>query len=271
MDTHIQHLMESQAKAAAVGGVGDIYRDGQGGIWWDVEEEWEYAHLLGGDEQVGADEWVQFEHNEKASAEAIAEVRRGSVSTISTQDSDLDVRYVVQPSEESDDLAAFGSSLASMSLQKPGLSVLSLPPHPRRAAKHMRKSEHLLDTAFPHNPSSPSSPRFYSDTVSSSTEAKPRGKARRRPAPLKLTPPSPALKHPHNSPVDPGKVRKDFIENSFAPPPVSSSYTPVRGHQVRKGSNDSTSSGTAVSVVRGPKVSIMNVKSFFRSGKKEEN
>jgi len=189
------------------------------------------------------------------------------VSTISTQDSDLDVRYVVQPAEEYDDLATFGSALAPMSLHKPGMSVLAIPPTTRRAAKHMRKPEYLLDIAFPRSPTSPQSPRFYVGPSSSPTKAKPKGKARRRPAPLKLTPPSPAVKHPHNSPVDPEKVRKDFLEDSFAP-------SPVRGRQARKASNDSTWSGATITVARRgvvKKASIMNVKAFFRSGKKEEN
>jgi hypothetical protein len=279
MDANIKRVMEAQAQAAAVGGVGDVYRDGQGGIWWDADEEWEYAHLLGGEEQFGVDEWVQFGRDEKASAHAAAadEVRRGSVSTVSTQDSDLDACYTMQPAEDhDDDLAAFGSELASMALQKPGMSVLSLPPRPHRAAKHMRKPEYLVDIAFQsHNsPSSPNSPRFHVGASSSPTKAKPRGKARRRPAPLKLTPPSPAAKQAHNiPPIDPEKVRKDFLENSFTPSPTAAS-PPVRGRQARKASNDSTSSGTTVDVahrVAAGKASIMNVKAFFRSAKKEEN
>jgi hypothetical protein len=274
IDSHIKRVMEAQAKAAAVGGVGDVYRDGQGGIWWDVEEEWEYAHLLGGEEQVGVDEWIQFGEDKKALAEADEEIRRGSVSTISTQDSDLDVRYVVQPAEELDDLAAFGSALASMSLQKPGMSVLSLPPHPRRAAKHMRKPEYLLDIAFPRNPGSPTSPRLYASPCSSPTKAKPKGKARRRPAPLKLSPPRSAGKCPHNSPVDPEIVRKDFLENSFAPSPTTSSQVPTRGRrQTRQASSDSTSSGATITVARKAtinKASILNVKAFFKSAKKDE-
>jgi hypothetical protein len=42
--------MEAQAKAAAGSGaqvgVADVYRDGDGGIWWDADEELEYTHLL---------------------------------------------------------------------------------------------------------------------------------------------------------------------------------------------------------------------------------
>ena len=262
IDSHIKRVMEAQAQAAGNIGVGDVYRDGQGGIWWDAEEEWEYAHLLGGEEWVGVEEWVEFRDDKKASAEAAAEVRRGSVSTISTQDSGLDVRDVVQPAEEHDDLTTLGSAVSPMSLQRPGMSVLSQP-------KRMRKSEYV-DIAFPPSPASPIS---NVGSCPSPTGAKPKGKARRRPAPLNLSPPIPALKCPHNSALDPEVVRKDFLENSFVPsPPISSLSPPIRGRQqTRKGSGDSTSSGTTINVARRAvprKASIMNVKAFFRSAKK---
>src|SRR5258705_7204879 len=53
IETHIKQVMEKQAKAAGgsrgiiVGGA-DVYRDSNGGIWWDADEEVEYAHLLDG-------------------------------------------------------------------------------------------------------------------------------------------------------------------------------------------------------------------------------
>lgn len=281
MDSHIKRVMEAQAKAAAVGGVGDVYRDGQGGIWWDADEEWEYAHLLGGEEQVSTDEmdWVQFGDERKAAGGAVDDdVRRGSVSTMSSQDSDLNPVYVVQPAEEQDDLAAYGSALAPMALHRPGASVLSHSVrHNRGTAKHLRKPEYLLDIAFPRgNPESPKTPRFYANVCPSSltTKVKPKGPARRRPAPLKLSPPSPALKRPTNSPVDPEKVRKDFLDSSFAPAPASVSPTlATRGRQGRKTSKDSSSSGATVTLARraiAGKASIMSVKAFFRSGRKEE-
>ena len=260
MDSHAKRVMEAQAQAAGNGGVGDVYRDGQGGIWWDAEEEWEYAHLLGGEEQVGVEEWVEFREDMKVSVD---EERRGSVST---QDSGLDVRDVVQPAEEHDDLATFGSATSPLALQKPGMSVLSRP-------KPTRKSDYDLDVAFPSSPVSPISQ--VASCPSPTTGEKPKGKARRRPAPLKLSPPAPTFKCPHNSPLDPEVVRKDFLENSFSPlPPTTASASPVRGRrQTRKGSNDSTSSGATIGVARGAtarKASMMNVRAFFRSGKKHE-
>lgn len=280
MDSHVKRVMEAQAKAAASGGVGDVYRDGQGGIWWDAEEEWEYAHLLGGEEQVGAEEmdWVQFEDGKKAPGGAMDDdVRRGSVSTVSTQDSDLDPVYVVRPAEEQDDLAVYGSALAPMTLYRPGVSVLSHSVRPRCTAKHLRKPEYLLDIAFPRSsPGSPKGSRLHAGAYPPSTtiKAKPQGPARRRPAPLKLSPPSPALKRPTNSPVDPEKVRKDFLDSSFAPAaPAPASLLAARGRQGRKASKDSSSSGATITVARravAGKASIMNVKAFFRSGKKED-
>lgn len=223
-------------------------------------------------------DWVQFGDEKKAAVED--DVRRGSVSTMSSQDSDLNPVYVVQPAEEQDDLAAYGSALAPMALHRPGVSVLSLPVRTRCTAKHLRKPEYLLDIAFPRgSPGSPRSPRFYVGACppSPAVRAKPKGPARRRPAPLKLSPPSPALKRPTNSPLDPEKVRKDFLDSSFAPAvmaPASASPTLAsRGRQGRKTSKDSSSSGATITRARravAGKASIMNVKAFFKSGRKED-
>jgi len=47
-----------------VQGVDDVWRDGEGRIWWNQEEEWEFAPLLGGKAPIGAcatlEEWVSF-------------------------------------------------------------------------------------------------------------------------------------------------------------------------------------------------------------------
>lgn len=273
MESSIKRVMDAQAKAAANGGVGDVYRDGEGGIWWDADEEWEYAHLLGGEGQAGGngdkEEWVQFGEDGKEI------VRRESVTTVSTQDSDLDMRYIVQPIEESDDLLALGSSLASHTLPttttttKPGTSILGVP---HRPAKHLRKAEYIVDIAFtcprtpttPKSPKSPRSPRFF---TAGSCGSKPRGAARRRPAPLKLSPPSPAYKRPSNSPAS-SSARRDFLESSFAPSPLSPNYRAAR--QTRKASKDSNSSGATITVARravAKKASLKNVKAFFKSAK----
>lgn len=219
MESNIKRVMEAQAKAGAAG-VGDVYRDGEGGIWWDQEEEWEYAHLLAASEDgathgMGDLQWVTFGGDNLSFANPdIDEERRGSIST---QDSDLDPRYVVQPTDhlDTDDLAVFGSALTPLATRKPAMSVLVLPSRPRRAAKHLHKPDYLLNVAFNRGSASPKSPKFTVSTCAG--VAKPKGKARRRPTPLTLTPPSPALKRPSNSPVDPERTRKDFLESSFEP------------------------------------------------------
>ncbi|CCM02668.1 uncharacterized protein FIBRA_04773 [Fibroporia radiculosa] len=109
-----------------------------------------------------------------------------------------------------DDLAVFGSAVMPSAMRKPGMSVLALPSRHRRAAPHLRKPEFLLDV-FPVPESAP--------------QSQPSSKARRRPAPLTLTPPSPASKRPMN-PLD--DTRKDFINNSFAPTPAPAPAVPVR-------------------------------------------
>ncbi|KAG1863524.1 hypothetical protein DFJ58DRAFT_773472 [Suillus subalutaceus] len=197
-------VMEAQAKASAAG-VGDVYRDGEGGIWWDQDEEWEYAHLLADGAvsgTMGDLQWVTFGGDKSASANPdVDEDRRGSVST---QDSDLDPRYIVQPTDhlDTDDLAVFGSALTPLATRKPAITL--------------RKPDYLLNVAFTRGSASPKSPKFALSACASGV-AKPKGKARRRPTPLTLTPPSPALKRPSNSPVDAERTRKDFFESSFEP------------------------------------------------------
>ena len=140
---------------------------------------------------------------------------RGSVST---QDSDLSPRYAMKVETDShDDLALLDSII------KPGLAVMAIPARSRRAAKHLRKPEFLLDAftlptsptaplAFSQNIRSPRSPRTF--TVASRAK----GKARRRPPPLNLTPRGPALKQPHN-PADNEQLRTEFLQDSFKPRP----------------------------------------------------
>ncbi|KAI0831894.1 hypothetical protein BC628DRAFT_1499814 [Trametes gibbosa] len=226
LEDHIRRFAEAQAKAAGATeltrdgrlvGVSDVYRDGAGGVWRDQDEEWEYAHLLGGDEESrcgSEDSWVRFGSPTKArkpSVVTIAEVddaRRGSVSS---QDSDLDPRYAMRAEDERDDLAGFGSALAPACARRPGMSVLAIPARTRRTAKHLRKPEFLLD-AFP----VPASPTSAAPHASHPKDRQLAAKHRRRPAPLTLTPPSPAFKCPTN-PLDPEQVRDAFLASSFVP------------------------------------------------------
>ncbi|KAJ7132329.1 hypothetical protein C8R44DRAFT_849854 [Mycena epipterygia] len=250
LESHAKRVMAHQAKAAGPSvGVGEVFRDGNGGLWWDEDEEWEYAHLLGGEQQLvsGQDEmqWVQFDEQEKenevscALAGLAGEERRGSVST---QDSDLDARYLVQPAEDEDMV-----NFVPLTLRRPGMSVLALPSRPRRAAKHLHKPEFLIDAAF----GVPRSPKF-------AAAPKPKGSARRRPAPLKLGRPV----HVTPAPIPTGDVRTDFLASSFAPapatapPPVSplSPTSPV----ARKRRMSITSTAAKA------KPSVLNMRSLFR-------
>ncbi|KIJ96792.1 hypothetical protein K443DRAFT_682025 [Laccaria amethystina LaAM-08-1] len=228
-ETNIRRMMEAQAKATGATGVADVYRDGKGGFWWDQDEELEYAPLLGG---AGADvedadeemQWVSFADASGSDKEnspdvlaiaGLADVdRRGSVSS---QDSDLNPAYMMhteQVEEVTNDVRKFGGGSV------PGLSVLSLPSRPRRAAKHLRKPEFMIDMAA-FGPRSPVKGRFSAGAASPTRGAmvKPKGKARRRPAPLKLAPVYTQHKRPTNSPVG-ANARKEFMDDSFAPAPL---------------------------------------------------
>ena len=236
LEDHIRRFAEAQAKAGGAAertadgrlvGVADVFRDGTGAVWRDQDEEWEYAHLLGGDDE-SEQSWVRFGSPNKPGAASPLksaagklaaaeedEVRRGSVSS---QDSDLDPRYAMRAEDERDDLAAFGGALAAACARRPGMSVLAIPARSRRAAKHLRKPEFLLDV-FP-VPEGATAPQ-------QAAPAPTKPKTRRRPAPLKLTPPSPAFKCPTN-PMDTVLGREDFIAASFAPEPAPARRTHTR-------------------------------------------
>ncbi|OJA20464.1 hypothetical protein AZE42_04897 [Rhizopogon vesiculosus] len=281
MESNIKRVMEAQAKAGAAG-VADVYRDGEGGIWWDQEEEWEYAHLLAGGEDgaahgMGDLQWVTFGKSPSGNVVDDDE-RRGSVST---QDSDLDPRYIVQPTDhlDTDDLAVFGSTLAPLTTRKPAMSVLAIPSRPHRAAKHLHKPDFLLNIAFTRGSMSPKSPRFTTSTFASGI-AKPKGKARRRPAPLTLSPPSPALKQPSNSPVDAEQIRKDFLDSSFEPAvPATPATTPgVQNNRAKLTTRTlnlpfQSTNGSSLSLpskkTLAKKPSRLNMMSLFKSSKKE--
>lgn len=280
MESNIKRVMEAQARAGAPG-VSDVYRDGEGGVWWDQDEEWEYAHLLAGGEDgaaggMGDLGWVTFGGDKSSSANPhVDEERRGSVST---QDSDLDPRYIVQPTDhlDTDDLAVFGSALTPLATRKPAMSVLALPSRPRRAAKHLHKPDYLLNVAFSGGFASPKSPDFAMSACANGV-AKPKGKARRRPAPLTLTPPSPALRQPSNSPMDVERTCKDFFESSFEPiasavPSAPSMYKDERGKFPTRldllQPNNSNSLSFPCKKTLAKKPSRLNMIGFFKSSKK---
>ena len=269
IDSHAKRIMEAQAKAAAGSGadiaVGDVYRDGNGGIWWDADEEWEYTHLLADTGAATAPiskandamavDWEDFSTGPcyfPANKENDPFDRRDSVSS---QDSDLDPKYLVTVPEHS--LGGFNAPvedrvLASHNIGGPGMSILSLPSRPRRKALHLNKAEFLVDIAA-FGPKS-------STVNTSATKPKPKGQARRRPAPLKLA-------HQTQNAVvvvrRPGQVRtpaasdsvekarKEFIADSFAPIPTIATKTKING---------ATATTVSRSVVAPPPQQIMNKK-----------
>lgn len=180
---NVRRIMEAQSKAAGTGGVGDAYRDGKGGLWWDADEEMEYAPLLGGKTaqdliKDGQDVEMEWEAFGSAAASPLAPFlsRNGDVirrTSVSTQDSDLQPQYILPVPETLDDRV-----LSSQRVGPPSMSVLALPSRPRRTALHLQKPATFLLDAAAFAPNSPRSPGFKAHTPQS------RGKARRRPAPL---------------------------------------------------------------------------------------
>ncbi|KAH6915763.1 hypothetical protein BKA70DRAFT_469507 [Coprinopsis sp. MPI-PUGE-AT-0042] len=224
MNDHIRRAM-----VAPDGAVGDVYRDGKGGVWWDREEEMEYQALLvvenGTDVDSGSEagnvtsNWVQFPANSPVQTQGrssedtlvapepskVKGVRPPSASTLSSRDSDLDPAYLMQaeqsPAYHNERVLDFDlragtnateSLKANNASSKRNGALLCLPARPFRAAKHLRKPELLVDVqAFgvvPKSPRSPLSPSRFTNMFSTPASSKPRGKARRRPAPIKVTP-----------------------------------------------------------------------------------
>ncbi|KAG6812342.1 hypothetical protein H0H92_003331 [Tricholoma furcatifolium] len=205
-EDNIKRLMEAQARAAAPAGtkpstnpaVSDVYRDGKGGIWWDREEEMEYAHLLGGNNTshiAGPEKWVSFSGEVKEGRDvddnypelALASLadgtygRRDSANSVASATSSLDPCNIVKPAE--DDAALVRVPLAPVSIPNvPALApnpktqrrptpepILTIPSRPRHG-HHLRANPNffLLDlNAFsvpatprsPHTPHIPGTPR----------------------------------------------------------------------------------------------------------------
>ena len=256
--------MEAQAKAAAGSGpdvgVGDIYRDGNGGIWWDADEEWEYTHLLADTGATTAPiskannsmavDWEDFTTEPCHSLANKENERRDSVSS---QDSDLDPKYLVTVPEHTP--GGFNAPvedrvLASHKIGGPGMSILSQPSRPRRKALHLNKAEFLVDIAA-FGPRSPNK----SSVVVPSTIPKPKGQARRRPAPLKLAHQAQnavVVRRPGLNTLE--SVKREFIADSFAP--VSATATKTAGPR-------SAAAAPPPQQVLNTKPSRMNMRGIF--------
>ncbi|KAF9056100.1 hypothetical protein BJ165DRAFT_1522049 [Panaeolus papilionaceus] len=277
MDANIKRVMEAQAKAAAGSaaggaaaiGVSDVYRDGKGGVWWDADEEMEYAHLLDGataDDQMVVDDWVAFGSAaapaDKENQVPVTEERRSSVTSV---DSELDPANLMPlPENEPTGLNAPVNDrvLASQRIGVPGMSVLSLPCRPRREARHLRRAEFLIDKgafgAF--IPRSPINVTFDA----AKTKSKPRGKARRRPAPLKLVNSAhhtvKVVVATNGSPGGAEKARREFLDSSFKPLPL----TPVHNSPVvHVHLAPEVHAGSQRSLGMSKKPSRLNMRAFF--------
>ncbi|KAF8194208.1 hypothetical protein BJ912DRAFT_959783 [Pholiota molesta] len=221
LESHIQRVMEEQARLAAGSrpgaqrGVADVYRDDKGGVWWDADEEMEYAHLLGGEPAQdalrgdgGGDvdmawAWEAFDaeaaeplapfllhggggapRTAPLPAQTTGDDRRSSISSV---DSDLDPQYLLPlPENEDPRTAVDDRALASRRIGGAGMSVLSLPARPRRAALHLAKpASFLVGAVFAGGAASPVWSAHEKENALPA-QPKPKGTARRRPAPLKL-------------------------------------------------------------------------------------
>ena len=265
MESNAKRAMEAQAKQVAGSGpylgVGDVHRDANGRIWWDTDEEWEYTHLLADsahltpspgktDDDPMAVDWEHFQVPSspcyfpsnfianKENNDPFTSERRDSLSS---QDSDLDPKYLVTAPEHA--LSGFNAPvedrvLASHKIGGPGMSILSLPCRPRRKATHLNKPDFVLDLAA-FGPRSPTKSTTTTTTTTTTPKPKPKGQARRRPAPLKLAHQNqnavvvvrrPQVKTPATAPTSTvldnvENVRKEFIADSFAPIPVVAATT----------------------------------------------
>jgi hypothetical protein len=244
LEYNVKKIMEEKAKREGavkmqtvegtkiIEGVEDVWRDGEGGIWWDQEEEWEFAHLLGGQAPISAcvttvEEWVPFGDNEM-DIESVLSSRRSS------HDSDLHESYAMNVDDSMENLRVIartsGRDSAPASPRKAAV-LLALPSRPTRMAKHLRKPLFLLDSfPVPASPRSPypASPRTTKFLASSGKNVggvvrreRNRSVVRRGrappPPPLQLAPPSPCLKLAINHDGE-NDGKREFLANSFEPP-----------------------------------------------------
>ncbi|KAF8347932.1 hypothetical protein F5887DRAFT_1099644 [Amanita rubescens] len=153
---------ESQA------GVGVIYKDENGHIWWDEDEKYEYAQ--GQDVDEGLSSCREFPSQQRSAPLA--------TDTASTLVSHLGERDIVKLAEETTYPVV------------PGLSVLTVPSRARKSAdgavEHLRQPEFLVDVAP------------FGTRLANAASPRPKDKAKRRPAPLKILSPVSSFKKPSN-------------------------------------------------------------------------
>lgn len=288
IETHIKQVMEKQAKAASGSrgitvGTADVYRDSNGGIWWDADEEVEYAHLLDGVDRIKAEDdaeealWEDFDESPQNWDQA--HYRRSSAESTSSADSDLDLKYLFPPPEV-DSYPSFTSGelndrvLASTRVGGEGVNTLSLPSLPSRQARHLLRPIPLVDLhAFgkpKHHHSSSLSSQLSSDHARkprARADHKPKNAVRRRVLPINPNsahgPPSNLRNVPASGPsyFEMDATRIQFIEDSFSPSPSMSSNTLPAGKFQRRSSSIGSKSSFKKKTI---KHSFFDIRALFR-------
>jgi len=262
LECNIQKVMEKAKRDGAavklnsaegikvVEGVETAHRDGQGGIWWDQEEQWEFAHLLAANnvppsaQCSNAEGWVTFNHLKEFEKDDFSEFS----SLPSSKYTDLHHSRPMVIDESTDRLvrgraercsSVAGSIVLPSPFVKPSNILLAVPSRPNRG-RHLQPGFLNDVIAVPPTPSSPStfsqtssrpprSParptRFIMGPSTSGSARRQRSRSRslprrqRKPAPppLKIIPICPVNKLAVN--VVPGGDLKTFLEDSFKPGP----------------------------------------------------
>jgi hypothetical protein len=291
IETHIKRIMEEQAKAVGGSrgisvGIADVYRDSNGGIWWDADEEVEYAHLLDGVDKVKAEDdaeealWEDFETSPASLAERLSSKNRSwghdRRSSGESTDSGLDLKYLI-PSPEIDSYPTFTSGelndrvLASTRVGGEHMTALSLPSRPSRRVRHLFRSVSLVDLqAFGepercHNLSSPSA-RISSDRTPGDARVRdqnPECAVRRRRVPRSWRVPASVPASGVHFEID--ALRMQFIKDSFTPSPSMTSTLPLRRSHSDSSSITSkiSRSWTTKKAVKYPS-STFSIRTLFR-------
>ncbi|KAJ8495794.1 hypothetical protein ONZ45_g12712 [Pleurotus djamor] len=257
MDETIQRVMDAQSKASLPAGRtesketrahGAVYRDENGGVWMDKDEEMEYKHLLSTSPTVSSPsasspglstpghpsspflmcaDWIKFESTSptkenSAPLTGVSFRRRGSSFSITM--------HAVKPAEEEGlhgqfvRLPAAIAAAPSTDNTRPSRRPRTPGSPSKRYGMIRERSRSRVsvrprrgtvtsisppDSSFTSTSTTPSDDESRATTSWSSSSSK-AGKVRRRPAPLALVPPSSSFA---------GKARKEFLDESFAPVP----------------------------------------------------
>jgi hypothetical protein len=294
IETHIKQVMEKQAKAAGgsrgtIVGIADVYRDSNGGIWWDADEEVEYAHLLDGVDRIKAEDdaeealWEDFDESPKNWDQT--HCRRSSTESTSSADSDLDPKYLFPPPEV-DSYPSFTSGelndrvLASTSrVGGEAMNALSLPSRPSRQARHLLRPVSLVDLhAFgkpKHRHSSSLSSQISSDRNTGKPRAradhKPKKAGRRRMLPLNSAhvPPSNLWNVPASAPAGAAYFEMDttriqFVKDSFSPSPGPSMSSTLPAGKFHRRSSSISSKSSFKKAPKKTKHPFFGIRAFFR-------